>query len=262
MVLQYSSFNDYINEKRTEDDALLYIVSQKDYKLFSGKNTSNIFCIMLNREKLDYWQYSVCDFILYTQSYKKTPVIISSTEAFEEALTKMPDCQSTMRNLRDYDPEVFIHSTLKTNWEQIRLDGHLYSWSYLAKHKKISETAPIGQLLGDPKDYSEFIMLGHGQSIGGEYVVMSKQAGYIKCMDDEVYEPGVRLYFDGKKLAKDGKLLRDGIHYKVKDAICLNDYFLEVIDESQLSCGAPYTPSSFSKESNQLFGLRRPEYRL
>ena len=81
--------------------------------------------------------------------------------------------------------------------------------------KRMNEEKQIGYLLGDPEEYSDFIMLGSGDNIGGEYVVMSKQAGYIKCYDDEEYQPGVRIYLNARKLLEENKLLRDGVHYKV-----------------------------------------------
>lgn len=52
----------------------------------------------------------------------------------------------------------------------------------------------------------------------GELVVNSRNLGYV-CTDPHVmYIPGVRLYFDVRKMVSDKIVTRDGLHLiKVKD---------------------------------------------
>ncbi len=53
---------------------------------------------------------------------------------------------------------------------------------------------PIGVKLGDPKDFSDYIMFGGGVIPG--IVVNSKQKGMITMNVNEDYMPGARFYFD------------------------------------------------------------------
>ena len=71
---------------------------------------------------------------------------------------------------------------------------------------------------------------------------------------DSEYLTGARLYFDAEKIAKDGLLVRDGSHLKVKDALPLHPYIIWVATwdsiglESQIS-----TPRIFAEQSDRVF---------
>ena len=83
----------------------------------------------------------------------------------------------------------------------------LKSWNLLKAEKVISEEQPIGVQLGDPEDFSNYIMFGSG--VTGEIVVSAKQRGKIVMDVNAEYRTGARLYFDAKRMAQDGLLLRD-----------------------------------------------------
>ena len=116
----------------------------------------------------------------------------------------------------------------------------------------IFESSPIGIKLGDPSDISNYIMFGGG--ITGEIVVNSKQKGEITMDADSEYLTGVRLYFDTEKITKDGLLVRDGSHFKVKEKLPLHPYLIWVATwdiiglESQTS-----TPRIFSEQADKMF---------
>lgn len=59
------------------------------------------------------------------------------------------------------------------------------------------EERPIGIQLGDPMDFSDYIMFGGG--VTGEIVVNSKQQEKIIMDINAKYLTGARLYFDAKK---------------------------------------------------------------
>ena len=71
---------------------------------------------------------------------------------------------------------------------------------------------------------------------------------------DAEYKTGARLYFDAKKIAKDGLIVRDGAHIKVKDCLPLEPYLIwtatwdKVGLESQIS-----TPRIFSTRADIVF---------
>ena len=88
----------------------------------------------------------------------------------------------------------------------------------------IEEKYPIGIQLGDPADFSDYIMFGGG--VIGEIVVNPKQHGKT-AMDVNIdYLTGARLCFNAEKMAQDGLLVRDGCHLKVKDTLPLEPYLL------------------------------------
>ena len=123
----------------------------------------------------------------------------------------------------------------------------------LKREKATWEKEPIGQQLGDPDDFRDYIMFSDG-AVSGEIVVMSKQYGKIVMDQDMQYETGVRLYLDVKKIAEDGLLIRDGIHLKVKDTLPLQKYLLWYADwvRSGLDTNIS-TPKEFTEKSNRMF---------
>ena len=78
----------------------------------------------------------------------------------------------------------------------------LKSWNVLHAENSITEDRPIGSLLGDPADFSDYIMFGGG--VTGEVVVRAKETGKITMDLNSPYMSGARMYFDAKKMAEDG----------------------------------------------------------
>lgn len=93
-----------------------------------------------------------------------------------------------------------------------------------------------------------------GGGVSSEIVVNSKQSGKIVMDIDSEYKTGARLYFDAEKIAKDGLLVRDGAHIKVKDCLPLKPYLIwtatwdNVGLETQIS-----TPRIFAELSDEKF---------
>lgn len=154
--------------------------------------------------------------------------------------------------LRDYEPKVLVHSTTRENWQQIRCDGMLKSWNRLKKEKILREEQPIGSCLGDPIDFSDYIMFGGG--VHCEIVVLSRQKGKITMNPQEEYEPGARLYFDFERIAADGLLVRDGAHMKVREVLPLEPYLLWAATMETMGMpGKKSTPEQFSKVADAMF---------
>ena len=105
-------------------------------------------------------------------------------------------------------------------------------------------------MLGDPEDFRDYIMLGSG--VQCEVVVLSKQKNKL-CHDvDEEYVPGARIYFDNKILAEKGLLVRDGIHYKVKNELPLDlALFTATIDNIKIN--GKITPNTFAEAADIKF---------
>lgn len=126
----------------------------------------------------------------------------------------------------------------------------LKSWNRLKAEKAIGEERPIGFQLGDPEDFSDYIMFGGG--ITGEIVVNSKQQSRIVMDGDTEYLTGARLYFDARRIAQDGLLLRNGCHLKVKDSLPLFPYLIWVATWENVGLTSQIsTPKIFSEQADR-----------
>lgn len=93
-----------------------------------------------------------------------------------------------------------------------------------------------------------------GGGVSGEIVVNSKQTGKIVMDINAEYETGARLYFDAEKIAKDGLLVRDGAHVKVKDCLPLEPYLIWIATWDNVGLESPIsTPRIFAKLSDENF---------
>ena len=109
-----------------------------------------------------------------------------------------------------------------------------------------------GALLGDIADFSNYVMLS-GINQNNEIITASKSNGVISTDTHQQYVAGARFYLDAKKLATDGKLLRDGAHIKVKDYIDLKKYMICYLTPEILGISEITTPKDFFELSNKVF---------
>lgn len=118
-----------------------------------------------------------------------------------------------------------MHSTPKGNAVDILSDQELKCWNLLKEEKADWEQEPIGGLLGDIEDFSNYVMLSD-MKFNSEIIVASRQKHIIDTNTEQIYMPGARFYLDAEKIARDGLLLRDGEHIKVKSRISLEKYMI------------------------------------
>jgi len=106
--------------------------------------------------------------------------------------------------------------------------------------------------LGDPVELRDYILFGHGTT--GEIVVNSKQKNRIEMDENSEYITGARLYFDMKKIAEAGLLVRDGGEIKVKGMLPLEPYLLFAATWDKIGLHSERTtPKIFSDASDQYF---------
>jgi len=154
--------------------------------------------------------------------------------------------------LRPYEPNILLHCTSKECYQSIMTDDCLKSWNILITENKMTYEKPIGELLGDPIDYRDYIMFTHsGKS--AERVVSSRQKGYIDMNFDSPYVAGARFYFNAESIAKDGLLVRDGVHLKVKDMLPLKKYLLWIATPKILEISENTTPRIFVEKADIMF---------
>ncbi len=200
--------------------------------------------------KVDFWEYRVMDYINYNLMYDRNIIFIGSKRLYKKALKKYAGHSIYDRELRPYENRYVVHSTTAENYQKIKEQGCIKSWNILKKELSDFEAEPIGAMLGDPEDFRDYIMLGSG--VQCEIVVLSKQKNQL-CHDaDEEYTPGARIYFDNKILAEKGLLVRDGIHYKVKNELPLVlALFTAAVDNIKIN--GKITPNTFAEAADIKF---------
>lgn len=227
------------------------LTNTNDYHILNGGSNS-VYTLKVSKH-YPQWKMSVFDFLEYQNTYNKNIILSISAEDYEAANKQYGNHHYNDRFLRDYEPDVLIHSTTQKNWARIESEGYLKSWNRLKSERINWEVFPIGRYLGDPADFSDFIMFSGG-GISSEIVVLSKQIGKITMDQDMQYITGARLYFDVKKIAADGLLIRDGCHLKVKDTLPLDPYLLWVGTWRSVGLSTPLsTPKEFTELSNSTF---------
>ncbi|MCR5736870.1 MAG: hypothetical protein K6G64_04385 [Eubacterium sp.] len=155
---------------------------------------------------------------------------------------------------REYEDTVLIHSTTRANYENILKEGCLKSWNQLKREQAITEDKPIGYYLGDPVELRDYILFANG--VTGEIVVNSKQKNRIEMDVDSEYITGARLYFDMKKIAEDGLLVRDGGEIKVRDVLPLNPYLILAATWDKIGLESEKSsPRKFADAADRYFDL-------
>jgi|LGVE01.1.fsa_nt_gb uncharacterized membrane-anchored protein YhcB (DUF1043 family) len=217
-----------------------------------GCSNLGLYQIIISKN-FEYWQYRVMDFLGYIEESNINGVIEISKDNLEEASRKYNTHTYKDNFIRDYEQSYLVHSSASKNWISILQTNQLLSWNTLKQKEIAHDKNPIGLMLNDPKEYSEYVMLGTG--ISSEIVVSSSVKNKVNCDVDCTYEPGVRLYIDSDKIAKDGLLIRDGAHLKVKDKINLDEYLILAVTPDLLSDNnkKEWTPKLFAKEADQVF---------
>jgi len=230
----------------------LMLTDCPDYQKLCGSGKEGVYTVKISRAQCKDWELAVGDFIGFCEANGKDAVLVMTETELYAAKMRYEGHRYNEPVLRSSEPVVLLHSTPLNSWKQIHADGMLKSWNRLKAEKMIGEEHPIGFQLGDPEDFSDYIMFGGG--VTGEIVVNSKQRGKIVMDGNAEYLTGARLYFDARRIAQDGLLLRDGCHLKVKDSLPLFPYLIwaatweNVGLTSQIS-----TPKLFSKQADRKF---------
>ncbi len=109
-----------------------------------------------------------------------------------------------------------------------------------------------GVLLGEPEDYDDYVMFSPPSAIGGEMVANAQRLGRLwEPSAIGSYVPGVRLYFDRRKLEMLPGTTFDGVHaLKVLGKVGLDD---------KLSAVASADPAVFRACSSLGVPLLRPK---
>lgn len=227
---------------------VLVLSSDMDTAMIVGASNGCAYTIKISKQLHDDWKMAVGDFVGYCDANNIDGIIAITEDEYNDVQSYYTGHNNNETNLRDYEPKILVHSTSMKNWIQIQKDGMLKSWNRL----NITNKEPIGKQLGDPVHFSDYIMFGGG--VSGEIVVNSKQSGKIIMDINAEYKTGARLYFDAEKIAKDGLLIRDGAHMKVKDFLPLEPYLIWAATWDSIGLESQFsTPKIFAELSNDKF---------
>lgn len=220
--------------------------------VFSGSENGCAYTIKVSRFMNTDWKLLVGDFIDYCKADGLNGILAISKKDYDDAMAYYQGHKYNDPFIRESESPILIHSTTMDSWMKIQKDGSLKSWNMLKKEGFIKEDYPIGKLIGDPSNYSDYVMFGGHMS--GEIVVSSKQAEKIIMDVTAEYKTGARLYFDAKKIAEDGLLIRDGAHLKVKNQLSLEPYLIWSATWDKIGLSSQIsTPQIFAKTSDEIF---------
>ena len=245
--------NPFDNDKPYDESWILLklIEEADDFQMMTTGGKNQVFRFIITK-KAKCWQFRVMDFIQYEMAYGKN--IILAVNENDLTLSQSEYGEHTYNDcfLRDYEEKVLVHTTTKENYCKIISSGTLKSWNILKNENRDWEEHPIGAIIGDPANYSNYIMFGTG-GYYQEIIPLSKQKGHIEMDVDCIYTAGARLYFSAEHIAKDGLLIRDGAHLKVKDRLSISDYLLWTATPEAIGISEQTTPRIFAETSDRIF---------
>lgn len=231
---------------------ILMLTDSFDYQQMCGSSNGCAYMVKMSISQYKNWKMAVGDFIGFCEANKKNAILVMPEAELYSVKEHYKGHKYNEPLLRDNESPVLVHSTPLNSWEKIKRDEMLKSWNILKTEKVIAEEQPIGIQLGDPTDFSDYIMFGGGFT--GEIVVNSKQQEKIIMDINAEYLTGARLYFDAKKMAYDGLLVRDGCHLKVKDKLQLKPYLIWAATWETLGLASRVsTPKIFAEKADRQF---------
>lgn len=239
-----------------EWSGLIFLDAESE-NYFNGTLSSGLYTARYSR-RTPHLSNRVADFLRYEQAWKRS-VLVAAEYAFDvdafisAALEHTPPADE----LRSYDAEVWVHSTPLDRWRSIQAGGEILSAAELARRGKPVPTIGFAAL-GEPDEYAEFV---HFSSLGiatGEVIVLSHAAGSITTEFDAEYVPGARIYLDGHRVIRDGRITRDGLHMmKVLRSVDLSRYAIDVVTADDLTCAeGHWTPRGFAEAADHEYRRR------
>lgn len=258
MIYRLDAFSELetVPAEHSSSRMVLVLTGSLDYRQLCGCRDGGPYTVHISRSLCREWKMAVCDFAGFCEAGEKDAVLVLPEEDWVSARQAYSGHTYCDPFLRENEPSVLIHSTPLENWRAIQRDGMLKSWNRLRRECPGWEEQPIGRELGDPPDFSDYVMLGSG--VAGEIVVSSKEKKSIVMDENAEYLTGARLYFDAEKIARAGLLVRDGCHLKVRDALPLEPYLLWAATwETAGLTSRISTPKRFAGEADRQFYSRR-----
>ncbi len=222
-----------------------------------GRSASGLFRDT-NGRLVDNLETRLADFLRYENAHGRETIIACPADVDIDSLVASALASTPAGpTIRESDPRWAVHSATLETWELIMESRCLKSFARL-KAEGVDAHGIGFRELGEPDDFTEYVMLGEFDGIGCESVVASQAMGRVLTEEHTPYTPGVRLYFDAHKIITSGLAVRDGVHtLKVHDHLPLQPYLVAAITAADIeSQGAvkTWTPRLFLDRANAWFG--------
>ena len=249
-----NKINPFTGQEYDNSWIVFTLTESVDNKAITGSGEDGVYYIRVSRVLNDKWWFAVGDFIGYCEANRLNGILVLQESDYEYAINMYAGHTYNEPVLREDESTILIHSTTADGWLGIQRDGKLKSWNRLKAEVTEWENEPIGTRLGDLSEFSDYIMFGGG--VSGEIVVSSKLSGFINMNVNAEYHTGARMYFDAKRMAQDGLLIRDGAHVKVKNILPLQPYLIWVATWDKLGLKSSIsTPKVFSETADKQFQI-------
>jgi len=175
-------------------------------------------------------------FINYEKTHGRQTQIVCQDEQILEAVNNALSNPVTVEDIvLPLENDYVYHATDIESTKKKFAGGKLLSAEKV--YGKSSEELSIQKrdsLWNDPADYFEYIMFGWGDSLIGDYVVLSENFPSDDDLAKGNFNPGVRFYFFYKDIIQHPGHTFDGNHpVKIKDEIILTDYLYACIVPEQ-----------------------------
>jgi hypothetical protein len=166
-------------------------------------------------------------FINYEKFYDRQTEIVCEDENISEIVNNAVAHPGITDNiLLPAENEFVYHATDINAARKILSGGKLLS--AVKVYGKTGEELSFQKrdsLWNDPADFFEYIMFCWGDSMTGDYVVLSENFPDEEALEKGSFDPGVRFYFRYADIIRHPGHVFDGYHpVKVKDKILLSDY--------------------------------------
>lgn len=258
MIIRINQFSEIEHQRFCSVEpgewVVVSLTNSAEYRFYTEIGAQGEYSIRISRRNCD-WRLAIGDMIGYAENTGCNLVLAVSEQELSQIKEYYNDHSFCERSLRMDEPQILVHSTPLENLEKIQRDGCLKCWNLVSQVDSLSERVPIGHMLGDPKSFRDYVMLGSGVSC--ELVVASRQKKQIVWDADSEYQSGARLYFDADRLAKDGLLIRDGIHLKVRGRLPLKPYLVWIATWQSIGLSSRIaTPRVFAESADREFERR------
>jgi len=250
-----------ITQKEWDDSWIVLILTHNTAtKMVVGSENGCAYTMRVSRNADENWFWAAGDAVGYCENVGKNIILVMAKTDFQEMTKLYEDHCFNEARLRNHEAGILVHSTTRESWTNIKKDGKLKCWNLLKREQVLREKQPIGLELGDPEEFSNYIMFG-GFGVSGEIVVSSRQCGFVNMDVNAEYETGARLYFDARKIAEDGLLIRDGAHIKVKDILHLEKYLIWAATWENVGLDSKIsTPYEFATNADNMFKEKFGQY--
>lgn len=215
--------------------------------------------------KITDWEIqTVLDFIAYEKLYSReckieaSDEILSQIERFKaqnktrlSAPAKITEC-TACPTYKGCMTDFVCHTSPVENAVKIFDCGSLLSPVKARKMSGAELAKEARNVAKDPSDYFEYIMFAWGNCQAGDRLVMERKLKRFPNEKDlsEDFTPGVRFFFDYKKLCTHPNAVFEGVlPLKIKDEVILKDWIHAiVVPENERAALENYIPQNLAQK--------------